>query len=145
MGVSKTSRHAADDEHRQFFWQNSLAVEELLGELLQVHPTDELHGDEENAAGFSKMIGLNDVGVNEIGDKLCFPNEVIDELPLVGVILPDDLDGDAFEEIVGAELLSLIDNTHSALKDLAYDLVAKFILYGKKRHDADSDKTRGQV
>ena len=107
---------------------------QLLGKLLEVHAADQFHGDEVNAAGFAQVIGLDDVGVDQIGDELGFADEVFDELLLVGVILADDLDGDAFDEIARAVLLGFIDDAHAAFENFADDLVAKFVLNGEQRH-----------
>jgi hypothetical protein len=54
---------------------------------------------------------------------------------LVGVVLADDFDGEAFDEIAGAVLLSLIDNPHPALENFADDVVAELVLNGEQRHD----------
>ena len=62
---------------------------QLLGELFQVHAADQFHGDEIDAVGFAQMIGLDNVGVDQVGDQLGFADEVLDELLLVGVVLAD--------------------------------------------------------
>ena len=80
------------------------------------------------------MVGLNDVGVNQIGDQFGLADEVLDELFLVGIILTDHLDGDAFNELARAELLGLVHDAHAALENLPDDLVPKLILDGEKRH-----------
>ena len=35
--------------------------------------------DEKDAMGFAQVIGLNDVRVDQVGDKLGFADEVLDE------------------------------------------------------------------
>jgi len=54
------------------------------------------------------MIGLYDVRVDEVGDQFGFPDEVIDELFLVGVVLPNDFNGDALYEFARAMLLRFV-------------------------------------
>ena len=49
MRVGKPPGDAAGDEYSEFEWQLAAFVAELLGELFEVHPTDKLHGDEEDA------------------------------------------------------------------------------------------------
>jgi len=78
--------------------------------------------------------------MNEVGNQFRFPDEVIDELLLVGVILPDDFDRKAFDEAPGAELFGLINHAHAALKYFANDLVVKLVLDREKSHEADVDR-----
>ena len=80
------------------------------------------------------MVGLDDVGVNQIGDQLRFPDEIVDELLLVGVVLADDFNGHAFDEIAGAELLGFIHDAHAAFVNLAHDFVAELVLDGEEGH-----------
>ena len=42
--------------------------------------------DEANAVGLAEMIGLDDVGVDQVGDELGLADEVLDEHLLAGVI-----------------------------------------------------------
>ena len=80
------------------------------------------------------MVGLDDVGVDQVGHQLGFADEVLDELLLVGVVLADDLDGDALDEVAGAVLLGFVDDAHAAFEDLAHDLVAELVLDGEEGH-----------
>ena len=47
---------------------------------------------------------------------------------------PDDLDGDALDEIARAALLGFIHDAHAALKNFADDFIAEFVLDGEQRH-----------
>jgi hypothetical protein len=80
------------------------------------------------------MVGLDDIGMNQIGDQLGLADEVIDELLIIGVALADDLDRHPLYEIARAVLLGLIDNPHAALKNFADDFVAKLALNRKECH-----------
>ena len=64
----------------------------------------------------------------KIRDQLGFADEVIDELFLVGVILANDFDGDALDEIAGAVLFGFVDDAHAAFENFADDFVAKLVL-----------------
>src|SRR5215471_5634359 len=83
VGISQAACDTADDEHCQLFGQRSSAIHQLLGKLLEVGPPDELHRNEVNALGFSQVVCLGNVGVNQVGDQLGFANEVLDKLFLV--------------------------------------------------------------
>ena len=61
---------------------------------------------------------------------------------LVGVVLADDLDGDAFDEVARAVLLGFVDDAHAAFEDLADDLVAKLVLNGEESHARDVGESR---
>jgi hypothetical protein len=80
------------------------------------------------------MVGLDDVGMDQIGDELGLADEILDEHLLARVMGADDLDGDALGEIARAVLLGFIDNSHAALKDFADDFIAKLALNGEECH-----------
>jgi hypothetical protein len=106
----------------------------LLSELLEVDAPDQFHGDKIDAASFAQVVGLNDVGVDQIRDQLGLADKVVDELLLVGVVLADDLDGDALDELARAVLLGFIDNSHPAFENFSDNIVPKFVLDGEQRH-----------
>src|SRR4029079_19113222 len=62
--VGQASRYAAGDKYRDLHGKRVFLLHELGIELLQVHPPNQLHRDEVNAARFAELIGLDDVGVN---------------------------------------------------------------------------------
>jgi len=115
---------------------SSLGNWQLLGKLFEIDPSNQLHRDEEHASNFSEVVGLYNVGVNEVGDQFCLTNEVINEGVLVGVILADHLDGNTLHEVTGAVLFGLIDHAHAAFEYLAYDLVPEFIFDREESHAA---------
>ena len=78
------------------------------------------------------MVGLDDVGVDEVGHQLGLADEVLDELLLAGVALANDLDGDTLDEVARAMLLRLVDDPHAALKNLADDLVTQLAVNGEE-------------
>ena len=82
------------------------------------------------------MVGLDDIGVNQVSDQFGFPDKVIDELLLVGVVLANDLDGDALDETARAQLLDFVNDPHASFVKLAYDLVSKLILDREEGHGA---------
>src|ERR1043166_559842 len=98
MGVGEAAGNPAGDEHREFHREDALLVLDLLHELLKVDSPNQFHGDENHAARFTQVIRLNDVRVNQVRNELRFTDKIVDEHPLVGIILADDLDSDAFYE-----------------------------------------------
>ena len=80
------------------------------------------------------MVGLDDVGVDQIGDELGLADEVLDEHLLAGEVGADDLDRHALDEIARAVLFRLIDDAHAALKNFADDFVAELALDREERH-----------
>ena len=52
----------------------------------------------------------------------------------LGVILADDFDGDALDEIARAVLLGFIDDPHAAFENFSDDLVPEFVLNCEQRH-----------
>src|SRR5688500_3326312 len=112
--ISKATRHAAGDEHRNLHRQGALARRKLILELLEVHAADQLHGHEKRAVRFAEMISLNDVRVNQVRDQPGFADEIINKLLLVGVGLANDFDGHALYETARAVLFRFVNDTHAA-------------------------------
>ena len=100
----------------------------LLEELLEVHAADKLHHHEVLAADLAQVIGLNDVGMDQVGDQFRFADEIFDEGFLVGVALADDFDGDALDEVARAVLFGFVNDAHAAFKDFSNNLVAELTL-----------------
>src|SRR5256885_16494180 len=105
-----------------------------MSELLEGHPADKFQRNEIKAACFAKMIGLNDIRVDQVGHQPGFANEIIDELLLVRIILADDFDGNAFDEVPRAVLLGFIHNAHAALENFPHNLVPELVLDCEESH-----------
>ena len=101
---------------------------QLIAELFEVDAPDQFHGDVIDAFGFAEVIGLDDVGVDQVGDQFRFADEILDEGLLVGVALANDFDRHALDEVSRAVLFRFINNAHAALKNFANDLVAELRL-----------------
>src|SRR5262249_4312111 len=136
----QTARHSAGDEYGQFTGQWTAFISQLLGELFEIHAADQLHRDKKHPIRFAEMIGLDDVGMDQIGDEFGFSDEIFDESLLVGIVLPNHFDGDALDEIPGAELFRLVNDAHPALKNLSYNFVSEVTLDGKKSHWFDVER-----
>lgn len=136
MCVGKAPGDPADNEHCEFPGKDSPFVGQLLGELLQIHPPDQLHGYEKYAASLPKLVGLDNIRMDQIRDEFCLTDEVLDEVLLVGVILPDHLDSHTLDEVTSAMLLGLVNDAHAAFVNLPHDLVMKLVLYRKESHEA---------
>jgi hypothetical protein len=106
----------------------------LMGELIQVYATDQFHRNETHAVRLTKLVSLDDVGMDQIGHKLGFTDEILDEHLLAREAWTDDFNGNAFYKITRAVLLAFIDDTHPALKNFAGDFVTKFVLDREQRH-----------
>src|SRR5205814_1329507 len=100
----------------------ALLVCQLIAELFEIHAPDQFHGDVIDAFGFAEVIGLDNIGVNEIGDQLGLADKIIDELFVIRVALADNLDGEALDEVARAVLLGFVNDAHAAFKDLADNL-----------------------
>ena len=131
VGVSQSARHAAGDEDGQFHRDDAPLVGHLVGELLQIDAVDQFHADEVKPARLAQMVGLDDVGVDEVGHELGLADEILDELLLAGVILPDDFHRHALDKVARAVLLGFVHHAHSPLENLADYLVAELALNGK--------------
>ena len=97
-----------------------------LEELLQVHSPNQLHADEAGPLALAEMVGLDDVGMDQVGDEACLPDEVGDEIRLTGQLSTNDLDRNALYEAAGTMLEGFVHDAHAADVDLMDDLVAEF-------------------
>jgi hypothetical protein len=92
------------------------------------------------------MVGLDDIGVDEVGDQFGFADEILDELFLVGVVLADDLHGHALDKVARAMLLGFVHDAHAPFEDLADDLVSEIALDSEQRcHRGHVGELPGQV
>ena len=82
------------------------------------------------------MIGLNQIGVDQVREQLCFRDEIVYELVLPCEARSDDLDGDVFYEIPGSVLLRLIHGTNRSLINQFQDLISIVALDREKAHCA---------
>ena len=73
------------------------------------------------------MIGLHDIGVDQIRDQAGFANEVLLELRYCIVFLADKLNRYGLTELARTMLISLENFTHAPLRDLANHFVGNFV------------------
>ena len=135
MRVGEAAGDAAGDENGQFLGQRAAFFGQLMRELFKVHAADQFHGDERHAVRLAEMVGLDDVRMDQVGDEFGLADEVLNEHLLAREIGPYDLDGDTLDKLARAMLLGFVHDAHAALKYLADDLVAEFVLDGKQRHE----------
>ena len=74
--------------------------------------------------------------MDQVRDEPGFADEVVYEFLLAGVILADDLDRDAFDEIARADLLGFIHHAHAAFDNFSDDAVVEFVLNREECHAA---------
>jgi hypothetical protein len=98
-----------------------------LEELLQVHTRDVFHHHEVLPADLAEVVGLDDVGVDEVGHEPGLADEVLLELLDRRVLLADQFDRDDLLEISGAALVGHVDDTHAALRELLDHLIVDFV------------------
>jgi hypothetical protein len=99
----------------------------LLQELLDVLAAHILHDHEVLAADLAQVVGLDDVGVDQVGDEPGLPDEILLEFGDRGVLLADQLHGDRLPELPGPVLVGLVHDAHAALRDLADHLVVDLV------------------
>ena len=75
------------------------------------------------------MVCLYDIGMDQIGDQACFPNEITSELFNFRVFLADQFHSDTFNKIVRAPLLGLVNDTHASFSDNSHKLEMQFVEY----------------
>ena len=73
-----------------------------------------------------KVVRLDDVGVDQIGDESGFADEVFLKLGDGGVLFTDELYGDLLAESTSADLEAFVDDAHAAGRDLADEFIGHF-------------------
>lgn len=137
VGMGEGAGDAGNEEGGEIPWDGGLEGAVLEKELLKVDAMDIFHDDKILIMSLSEMVGLDDVGVDEIGDKFGLADEVLLKKGLAGIFLADDFQGDPFLERVGAFLKGLVDTPHAALRNWAKEAVRNGI--GKLPHGAHAD------
>ncbi len=111
--------HLGADPTDLLLLQRARPPEERL-EVLALHV---LHDDEVHVAVASVVVDLDHVGVGQPREGLGFPLESGHELGVVGVLLPQDLDGD---RPTVREATAPVHERHPALAQRGEDLVLPF-------------------
>ncbi len=75
---------------------------------------DVLHDEEVGVAGLVGVVGHDDVGMRELGDRLDLAAEALDRVLVWQMLLADDLEGD---DAVQAAMAGLEDLAHAAFAD----------------------------
>ena len=73
------------------------------------------------------MVGLNDVGMNEIGHQAGFTDEVLLEFGNRGVFFADQLDRHTLAEVSGAFLKCFVNEPHAAVGDFSHHFVKNLV------------------
>jgi len=134
VGMSEGAGDPGNEEGGKIPWDRGLEGAVLEEELLKIDPVDIFHDHEILTMSLSEVVGLDNVGVDEVGDEFGFTDEVLLKEGLAGVFLADDFQGDPLPESVGAFLKGLVDTAHAALRDRAKQAVGNGI--GKVPHGA---------
>ena len=121
--VGEAARDARRDEHGEIDGHGDPLPPVLLDELLEVHPAHELHDHVVLPADLPEVIGLDDVGVNEVRDQARLADEVVLEFLDGRVLLANELHRDHLAEVAGPELHRLVDHAHAPFRELAGHLI----------------------
>ena len=97
-----------------------------LEKLLQVHASHVLHHHEILVVELTKVVGLDDVGVDQVGDEPGLADEVFLKLGDGGELFADKFNGNLFTKSSGADLEAFVDDAHAARRDLADEFVGNF-------------------
>jgi hypothetical protein len=73
------------------------------------------------------MVGLDDVGMDEVGHEAGLANEVVLKLLNGGILFANQLYGYDLAKVSGAELHGLIDQAHPSLRDFAGHLIVELV------------------
>jgi hypothetical protein len=75
------------------------------------------------------MVGLDDVGVNQVSHQTGFTDKIVLKFGDGGVFLADQFNSHSFTELAGASLTGLEYNAHTTVGDFADHLVVEFVEY----------------
>jgi len=126
MGVGEAAGDPGDEEGGEIHRHGASHGLVPLQELLEIYAADKLHHREILAVGLPEMVGLDDVGVDQIRHQPGLADEVILDFINGRAFLAYDYYGHDLAEIARAELLGLVNQPHAALGNLAHHLVVDF-------------------
>ena len=112
MCVGEAPADPRHDEHCEVHRQVLLVVDVHLGELFKVYAVDELHGHEVLAVHLAKVVGLHDVGVDQVRHQLGFAHEIVAKFIDRRVLLADQLQRHHLAEVTGSMLKHLVHHAH---------------------------------
>jgi hypothetical protein len=73
------------------------------------------------------MVGLDNVGMDQVGDEASFADEVFLEFLDRGILFTNQLNRYHFTKIAGTELMRFINDSHAAIRNLARHLIMKLV------------------
>jgi hypothetical protein len=120
--MGQAAADARDDEGGEIGGDQLPCRAVALNEVLEVDSVNILHRHIVLPADLPEMVGLHDVGVDEVGDEPGLANKVVAELLDPGVFLTDQFHRHALYKLASAILLRLIDDAHAALGNHAHEL-----------------------
>src|ERR1700690_547036 len=123
VGVGKAPGDPGDDECGQVDGHLPPKLAVPVEELLDVVAPDILHHHEVLAVHLPQVVGLDDVGVDQVRDEAGLPDEVLLEFRYRRVLAADELHGDRLLELAGPVLVRLVHDAHPALRYRADHLV----------------------
>ena len=92
-----------------------------------MHAAHKFHHHEILSADLAKMVGLDDVGMDQIRDQSGLSDEIFLEFRDRRILLADELHRDVLAKIPSAPLNALVNQSHSPLGDLAGKLVVQLV------------------
>ena len=98
-----------------------------LEKLFEMHASNKFHDHEILSANLAQVVGLNDVGVDQIRDQSSLADEVLLELRDGRVFLTDQFDRDDLAEVSSTALHRFIDQSHAPFSDLSSQLIVQLI------------------
>jgi len=98
-----------------------------IEELFEAHALHVFHHHEILPSHLAEVVGLDDVGMDQIRDEAGFADEVLLKLLEGGVFLANQLDGDPFPEFSGAVLHGLIHDAHAPFCNGADQFVVNLV------------------
>ena len=125
VGVGEAACDARDDEGREIDRNLAAELPVLLQEVLEIHTPHKFHHHEILSAGLPKVVGLDDVGMDEVGNEPGLADEVILELLDGRILLANQLNGHDLAEIARAPLQRFEDKAHPTLGNLPSHLIVE--------------------
>jgi hypothetical protein len=125
--ISESAGDPGNNEGGYVDWDLTIEDPMTFNQLLEMHAAHKFHYHEILSANLTEVIGLDDIGVDQVGDESGFADKVFLELRNGGLFFADELNGDNLAEITRTALDGFIHQPHAALSDLAGKLVVQLI------------------
>ena len=125
--IGKSPANSGNNEHCQIGWYVLICFNMPVQKFFQVPTGNIFHSHEILLSNLSQVIGLHNIGVDEVSHQFCLANKIVTKFLNRRVFFADQFDCHNFPEPTNSSLGCLVDQSHSTLRNFTGQFVVNFI------------------